>query len=173
MQLSPLIDRGGHERGLRSGTLNVPGVVGLGKACEICERELAVESERLCGLRDRLSDAITSRLEGTAINGSMTHRLPNNLNMSFSGVEGEALLMGIHDVAVSSGSACTSASLEPSHVLREIGISDDLAQCSIRFGLGRFNTEEEVDFVAARVVETVSKLRELSPAYESAKSRRS
>ena len=172
VQLTPLIDGGGHERGLRSGTLNVPGIVGLGKACEICEHEMADESERLSRLRDRLRDTVTSCLDGVAINGSMSHRLPNNLNMSFAGVEGEALLMGIHDVAVSSGSACTSASLEPSHVLRAIGVDDDLAHSSIRFGLGRFNTEEEVDFVAARVVETVRKLRELAPAYESSKSRR-
>jgi cysteine desulfurase len=169
VQLSAQIDGGGHERGLRSGTLNVPGTVGLGKACEICEKEMASESQRLLRLRERLRAAITDRLDGVTVNGSLEHRLPNNLNVSFSGVEGEALLMGIHDVAVSSGSACTSASLEPSHVLRAIGVDDDLAHSSIRFGLGRFNTEEEVDYAAARVVETVSKLRELSPAYQSAK----
>jgi cysteine desulfurase len=172
VELRPLIDGGGHERGLRSGTLNVPGIVGLGRACEICEQEMVAEGQRLRHLRDRLKDAIFTRLAGTSINGSLEHRLPNNLNVSFSGVEGEALLMGIHDVAVSSGSACTSASLEPSHVLRAIGIDDDLAHSSIRFGLGRFNTEEEVDFVATRVVETVQKLRELSPAYEAAKGKR-
>jgi cysteine desulfurase len=171
VQLAPLIDGGGHERGLRSGTLNVPGIVGLGKACEICAQEMAGEAERLRGLRDRLKDAIFAGLSGTSINGSWEQRLPNNLNSSFSGVEGEALLMGIHDVAVSSGSACTSASLEASHVLRAIGVRDDLAHSSIRFGLGRFNTEEEVDFVAARVVETVQKLRELSPAFESSPGR--
>jgi cysteine desulfurase len=169
VQLSAQIDGGGHERGLRSGTLNVPGTVGLGKACEICEKEMASESQRLLRLRERLQSAITDRLDGVTVNGSLEHRLPNNLNVSFSGVEGEALLMGIHDVAVSSGSACTSASLEPSHVLRAIGVDDDLAHSSIRFGLGRFNTEEEVDYAAARVVETVGKLRELSPAYQSAK----
>jgi cysteine desulfurase len=172
VQLAPLIDGGGHERGLRSGTLNVPGIVGLGKACEICEQEMATETRRVGALRDRLKDAIFSRLAGTSINGSLEHRLPGNLNISFHGVEGEALLMGIHDVAVSSGSACTSASLAPSHVLGAIGVDEDLAHSSIRFGLGRFNTEEEVDFVAGRVVETVQKLRELSPAYESAKGKR-
>jgi cysteine desulfurase len=171
VQLAAQIDGGGHERGLRSGTLNVPGIVGLGKACEICEKEMAAEGERLLRLRERLWSAIAGGLEGVSINGSMAHRLPNNLNVSFSGVEGEALLMGIHDVAVSSGSACTSASLAPSHVLRAIGVDDDMAHSSIRFGLGRFNTEEEVDYAAARVVETVRKLRELSPAYESAKGR--
>ena len=164
VQVTPLIDGGGHERGLRSGTLNVPGIVGLGKACEICAQEMVAEAKRIGALRDRLKDAILRRLAGALINGSLEHRLPGNLNISFQGVEGEALLMGIHDVAVSSGSACTSASLAPSHVLRAIGVDDDLAHSSIRFGLGRFNTEEEVDFVAARVVETVQKLRELSPA---------
>jgi cysteine desulfurase len=171
VQLVAQIDGGGHERGLRSGTLNVPGVVGLGKACEICEKELAAESERLLALRERLRVAIADRLDGVSVNGSLEKRLPGNLNVSFGGVEGEALLMGIHDVAVSSGSACTSASLAASHVLRAIGVDDDLAHSSIRFGLGRFNTEEEVDYAANRVVETVRKLRELSPAYESAKRR--
>jgi cysteine desulfurase len=171
VQLVAQIDGGGHERGLRSGTLNVPGVVGLGKACEICEKELAGESERLLALRERLRLAIADRLDGVSVNGSLEKRLPGNLNVSFGGVEGEALLMGIHDVAVSSGSACTSASLAASHVLRAIGVDDDLAHSSIRFGLGRFNTEEEVDYAANRVVETVRKLRELSPAYESAKRR--
>jgi cysteine desulfurase len=169
VQLTALIDGGGHERGLRSGTLNVPGIVGLGKACEICEKEMAAESARLRALRDRLLGAIAGGLDGVTVNGSMADRLPNNLNVTFGGVEGEALLMGIHDVAVSSGSACTSASLAPSHVLRAIGVDDDLAHSSIRFGLGRFTTEEEIDYAAGRVVETVRKLRELSPAYESAK----
>jgi len=171
VQLAAQIDGGGHERGLRAGTLNVPGIVGLGKACEICEKEMAVEGERLLRLRERLRAAIMERLDGVSVNGSLEHRLPNNLNLSFGGVEGEALLMGIHDVAVSSGSACTSAQLAASHVLRAIGVDDDLAHSSIRFGLGRFNTEEEVDYAAARVVETVGKLRELSPAYQSAKGR--
>ncbi|HKQ85333.1 MAG TPA: IscS subfamily cysteine desulfurase [Candidatus Acidoferrales bacterium] len=171
VQLGAQIDGGGHERGLRSGTLNVPGIVGLGKACEICQKEMATEGERLMRLRERLRSSIMERLDGVSINGSLEHRLPNNLNLSFAGVEGEALLMGIHDVAISSGSACTSAQLAASHVLRAIGVNDDLAHSSIRFGLGRFNTEEEVDYAAGRVVETVRKLRELSPAYESAKGR--
>jgi cysteine desulfurase len=169
VEISAIIDGGGHERGMRSGTLNVPGIVGLGKACEICQKEMPEECNRLRRLRDKLKDAIMSRLDGTAINGSMSHRLPNNLNLSFSGVEGDALLMGINDVAVSSGSACTSAMIEPSYVLRALGVSDDLSHSSIRFGLGRFNTEEEVDYVADRVVETVKRLRELSPLYEAAK----
>jgi cysteine desulfurase len=169
VQLSAILDGGGHERGMRSGTLNVPGIVGLGKACEICQAEMAEESERLRRLRGRLKDGITSKLDGTQINGSMVHRLPGNLNISFSFVDGESLLMGINDVAVSSGSACTSAAVEPSYVLKAIGVSDDLAHTSIRFGLGRFNTEEEVDYVVARVVETVNRLRELSPLYETAK----
>ena len=169
VEIAPMIDGGGHERGLRSGTLNVPGIVALGKACDICQKEMAEESERLRRLRDKLKDAIASRLEDTFVNGSMSHRLPNNLNVSFAGVEGDALLMGISDVAVSSGSACTSATLEPSHVLRALGVSEDLAHSSIRFGLGRFNTEDEVEYVADRVVETVKRLRELSPMFETAK----
>jgi cysteine desulfurase len=171
VQLAPMIDGGGHERGLRSGTLNVPGIVGLGKACEICSKEMPQESARLAALRDKLKDAILGRLDDATINGSIEHRLPNNLNLSFAGVEGDALLMGINDVAVSSGSACTSATLEPSHVLRALGVPEELAHSSIRFGLGRFNTGEEVDYVAGRVVETVKRLRELSPLYEDAKSR--
>ena len=169
VELTAMIDGGGHERGLRSGTLNVPGIVGLGKACEIAQKEMAEEAERLRRLRDKLKDAILSRLDDTTLNGSLVHRLPNNLNLSFAGVEGDALLMGINDVAVSSGSACTTATLEPSHVLRALGVPEDLAHSSIRFGLGRFNTEEEVDYVANRVVETVKRLRELSPLYEAAK----
>ncbi len=171
VQLAPMIDGGGHERGLRSGTLNVPGIVGLGKACEIAAKEMAEEAARLAALRDKLKDSILSRLDGATINGSMDHRLPGNLNLSFAGVEGDALLMGINDVAVSSGSACTSATLEPSHVLSALGVPEELAHSSIRFGLGRFNTAEDVDYVAARVVETVRRLRELSPLYEAAKSR--
>ena len=169
VQLSAIIDGGGHERGMRSGTLNVPGIVGMGKACEVCEKEMAAEMERLRALRDKLQEAVQSRLDDTFVNGSMDHRLPNNINLSFAGVEGDALLMGINDVAVSSGSACTSATLEPSYVLRALGVPEDLAHSSIRFGLGRFNTEEEVDYVAGRVVETVKRLRELSPLYEAAK----
>jgi cysteine desulfurase len=169
VQLSALIDGGGHERGMRSGTLNVPGIVGLGKACAICQEEMPRETDRLLGLRDRLRDSIMSRLDEVYINGSMEHRLPGNMNISFAYVEGESLLMGINDIAVSSGSACTSATLEPSYVLKALGAGDDLAHSSIRFGLGRFNTEAEVDYVADRVVETVSRLRELSPLYEMAK----
>ncbi|MGH9689000.1 MAG: cysteine desulfurase family protein, partial [Candidatus Acidiferrales bacterium] len=171
VQLAPMIDGGGHERGLRSGTLNVPGIVGLGKACEICAREMTDENARMRALRNKLKDAILSRLDDTTINGSMDHRLPNNLNLSFAGVEGDALLMGINDVAVSSGSACTSATLEPSHVLSALGTPEELAHSSIRFGLGRFNTAEDVDYVAGRVVETVKRLRELAPLYVAAKSR--
>lgn len=166
LQLSPIIDGGGHERGMRSGTLNVPGIAGLGKACALCREEMPTESCRLAGLRNRLREKITSRLDHVYVNGSIEHRLPGNLNISFAYVEGESLLMGINDVAVSSGSACTSAALEPSYVLRALGTEDELAHSSIRFGLGRFNTEAEVDYVADRVVETVERLRELSPFYE-------
>ena len=169
VQLSPGIDGGGHERGMRSGTLNVPGIAGLGKACAICYEEMPQESRRMAGMRDRLRDRILSNLDEVYINGSMEHRLPGNLNISFAYVEGESLLMGINDIAVSSGSACTSATLEPSYVLKALGTGDDLAHSSIRFGLGRFNSEAEVDYVADRVVETVQRLRELSPLYEMAK----
>ncbi len=169
VQISPIIDGGGHERGMRSGTLNVPGIVGLGKACAIAQEEMPKESCRLAGLRNRLRDRIMNRLDETYINGSVEHRLPGNLNISFAYVEGESLLMGINDIAVSSGSACTSATLEPSYVLKALGAGDDLAHSSIRFGLGRFNTEAEVDYVADRLVETVERLRELSPLYEMAK----
>jgi cysteine desulfurase len=169
VQLSAIIDGGGHERGMRSGTLNVTGIVGLGKACEICMNEMSQEGEKLLHMRERLKESIMSRLDETFINGSMTHRLPHNINISFAFVEGESLLMGINDIAVSSGSACTSATLEPSYVLKALGVGEDLAHTSIRFGLGRFNTDEEVDYVADRVVETVTRLRELSPLYEMAK----
>ena len=169
VQLSAQIDGGGHERGMRSGTLNVPGIVGFGKAAELCQNEMADESTRLRGLRDRLKDTIFAKLDEVYINGSMTHRLPHNINISFAFVEGESLLMGINDVAVSSGSACTSATLEPSYVLKALGVGEDLAHTSIRFGLGRFNTQEEVDYVTSRVIEVVQRLRELSPLYEMAK----
>jgi cysteine desulfurase len=169
VQLVAQIDGGGHERGMRSGTLNVPGIVGLGKACELCMAEMAEESVRLKALRDRLTKAIMTQLDETFINGSMEHRLPHSVNISFAYVEGESMLMGINDVAVSSGSACTSATLEPSYVLKALGVGEDLAHTSIRFGIGRFNTEEEVDYVVNRVVETVQRLRELSPLYEMAK----
>jgi cysteine desulfurase len=169
VQLAAIIDGGGHERGMRSGTLNVPGIVGLGAACEIAQKEMAQESVRLAKLRDRLKAGLEAKLDEVFINGSMEHRLPNNLNMSFAYVEGESLLMGINDIAVSSGSACTSATLEPSYVLKALGVGEDLAHTSIRFGLGRFNTEEEVDYVTDKMVTVVNKLRELSPLYEMAK----
>jgi cysteine desulfurase len=169
VQLASIIDGGGHERGMRSGTLNVPGIVGLGKAVELAQNEMPEESKRLRALRDRLKEGLFAKLDELYINGSMTHRLPHNLNVSFAYVEGESLLMGINDVAVSSGSACTSATLEPSYVLKALGVGEDLAHTSIRFGLGRFNTQEEVDYVVRRVVEVVSRLRELSPLYEMAK----
>src|SRR3981189_2143569 len=169
VQLSAIIDGGGHERGMRSGTLNVTGIIGLGKACEIAHQEMPEESKRMSALRERLRKGLEAKLDEVFINGSMEHRLPNNLNMSFAYEEGESLLMGINDIAVSSGSACTSATLEPSYVLKALGTGDDLAHSSIRFGLGRFNTEAEVDYVADRVIETVERLRELSPLYEMAK----
>jgi cysteine desulfurase len=169
VQLSAIIDGGGHERGMRSGTLNVTGIIGLGKACEIAQKEMSQEAERLRGLRDRLKAGLEAKLDEVFINGSWEHRLPNNLNMSFAYVEGESLLMGINDIAVSSGSACTSATLEPSYVLKALGVGEDLAHTSIRFGLGRFNTTEEVDYVVDKMVQVVTKLRELSPLYEMAK----
>jgi cysteine desulfurase len=166
VQLTAQMDGGGHERGMRSGTLNVPGIAGLGEACAIAQKEMPEESKRMRYLRDKLMNRLQSSLDEVYINGSMEHRLPNNLNMSFAYVEGESLLMGINDVAVSSGSACTSATLEPSYVLKALGAGDDLAHSSIRFGIGRFNTEEEVDYVAEKVIDVVKKLRELSPLYE-------
>jgi cysteine desulfurase len=169
VQITAQMDGGGHERGMRSGTLNVPGIVGLGEACALCLAEMPAESKRMAFLRDKLRDKLQSELDETYINGTMSHRLPNNLNISFAYVEGESLLMGINDIAVSSGSACTSATLEPSYVLKALGAGDDLAHSSIRFGLGRFNTEAEVDYVAAKVIDVVRKLRELSPLYEMAK----
>jgi cysteine desulfurase len=169
VQLTSQIDGGGHERGMRSGTLNVPGIVGLGKACELCREEMPVEAVRLRELRDRLKDRLLAELDECYINGSWEHRLPNNLNISFAYVEGESLLMGINDIAVSSGSACTSATLEPSYVLKALGAGDDIAHSSIRFGLGRFNTQEDIDYAAAKVISVVKKLRELSPLYEMVK----
>ncbi|MBX9599589.1 MAG: IscS subfamily cysteine desulfurase [Bryobacteraceae bacterium] len=166
VQLTAQMDGGGHERGMRSGTLNVPGIAGFGAAAEICNQEMAAEGARLRALRDKLRAKLESELDEVYINGSMESRLPHNLNISFAYVEGESLLMGINDVAVSSGSACTSATLEPSYVLKALGAGDDLAHSSIRFGLGRFNTEEEVDYVGDKVVDVVKKLRELSPLYE-------
>jgi cysteine desulfurase len=169
VQITAQMDGGGHERGMRSGTMNVPGIVGLGKAAELCRQEMAEDARRLSHLRDKLKDKLTAALDETYINGTMEHRLPHNLNISFAYVEGESLLMGINDIAVSSGSACTSATLEPSYVLKALGVGDDLAHTSIRFGLGRFTTEEEVDYAADRVIEVVRKLRDLSPLYEMAK----
>jgi cysteine desulfurase len=169
VQLSAVIDGGGHERGMRSGTLNVPAIVGFGKAAELCLNEMGQESARLRALRDRLKDGLFAKLDEIYINGSIIDRLPHNINISFAFVEGESLLMGINDVAVSSGSACTSATLEPSYVLKALGVGEDLAHTSIRFGLGRFNTQEEVDYVVNRVAEVVQRLRELSPLYEMAK----
>jgi cysteine desulfurase len=169
VQITAQMDGGGHERGMRSGTLNVPGIVGFGAACELAKNEMAQETKQLQYLRDKLKDKLMTELDEVYINGSWEHRLPHNLNISFAYVEGESLLMGINDVAVSSGSACTSATLEPSYVLKALGAGDDLAHSSIRFGIGRFNTEEEVDYVANKVIDVVKKLRELSPLYEMAK----
>ncbi|MCZ6627801.1 MAG: IscS subfamily cysteine desulfurase [SAR324 cluster bacterium] len=168
VRLSPLIYGGGHERGMRSGTLNVPGIVGFGKAADIMHEEGAQERENLLVLRERIFQGITREVEYVYLNGHPDTRHPGNVNLSFAYVEGESLLMGLSDIAVSSGSACTSASLEPSYVLRALGVGDDLAHSSIRFGVGRFNTEEEVDYVILRVVEAVSRLREMSPLYEMA-----
>jgi cysteine desulfurase len=169
VRITAIIDGGGHERGMRSGTLNVPGIVGFGAAAELCRVEMPAESKRTLALRERLRKGITERVSDTYLNGSLEHRLPGNLNISFAYVEGEAMLMALKDVAVSSGSACTSASLEPSYVLRAVGVGEELAHTSIRFGIGRFNTEEEVDYVIDLVANKVGKLRELSPLYEMAK----
>lgn len=160
---------GGHERGMRSGTLNVPGIVGLGKAAELCHLHRDAEPKRLAALRDRLYQGISSQLDEVYLNGHPTLRTPTNLNLSFAYVEGESMMMGFNDIAVSSGSACTSASLEPSYVLKSLGVGDDLAHSSIRFSVGRFNTEEEMDYTAEKVVAAVRKLREMSPLYEMAK----
>ena len=169
VQITEQINGGGHERGMRSGTLNVPGIVGLGAACEICGNEMAAEAAREIELRDYLKQKLEAALDYTQVNGNMEHHLPGNLNMSFVYVEGESLLMGINDIAVSSGSACTSATLEPSYVLKALGLGDEIAHSSIRFGLGRFNTKAEVDYVADKLIDVVLKLRELSPLYEMVK----
>ena len=161
VELAPLLDGGGHEGGLRPGTLNVPGIVGLGKACEICREVMLEESRQLAALRDRLKDGLLAALEGIHVNGSLDHRLPNNLNVSFRGVELAALMMNLNDIALSSGSACTSAIPEPSYVLTALGVPEELAQTPLRFGLGRFNTEAEVDYCLGRVVETVKRLRRM------------
>src|SRR5262249_26454075 len=169
VRLEPLFDGGGHERGMRSGTLPVPGVVGFGVACELCREEMPQEAERLVRLRERLREGIMGRLDEVYLNGHPTERLPGNLNLSFDYVHGEALLMNVRGVALSSGSACTSAEPEPSYVLRALARGEELAHSSIRFGLGRFTTEEEVDYVAGEVVRAVGHLRSLSPLYEMAR----
>ena len=171
VKLASVIDGGGHERGMRSGTLNVSGIVGLGTACELSQKEMSAEAERLIALRERLKDGLLEQLDDVQINGHVAQRLPGNLNMSFAFIEGESLLMGLKDIAVSTGSACTSASLEPSHVLKAIGLADELAYSAIRFGLGRFNTAEEIDYTVMRVVEEVRRLREMSPIYKAKKSK--
>ncbi|WP_375417820.1 IscS subfamily cysteine desulfurase [uncultured Hymenobacter sp.] len=165
VKVTAQMDGGGHERGMRSGTLNVPGIVGLGKACELARLEMAQDAERLSKLRDRLEAELTT-LEESYVNGSREHRLPHVTNISFKYVEGEGLMMGVKDLAVSSGSACTSASLEPSYVLKALGLSDDLAHSSLRFGLSRFTTDEQIDYAIGHVKEAVTKLREMSPLWE-------
>jgi cysteine desulfurase len=169
VRIAAQIDGGGHERGMRSGTLPVPLIVGFGKACELCEQEMPAESARLADMRDRLQAGIMAALEESYLNGHPTNRLPGNLNISFAYVEGESLLMGMKEIALSSGSACTSATLEPSYVLRALGVGTELAHSSIRFGLGRFNTDDEIDYTVKKVIEIVTKLREMSPLYEMAK----
>ena len=171
VKITPLIDGGGHERGMRSGTLNVAGIVGLGKACEFSRIEMGAEGERLTALRERLKRAMRDQLDDVYVNGDAVRRLPGNLNMSFAYIEGESLMMGLKEIAVSTGSACTSASLEPSYVLKAIGLEDALAHASIRFGIGRFNTEDEIDYTAKRVIEEVCRLREISPVYKAKKSK--
>jgi cysteine desulfurase len=169
VRCEPVLHGGGHERGMRSGTLNVPGIVGMGHAAELCRLHLDTEPARMAALRDRLKDGILTQLDEVFLNGHPTERTPSNLNLSFAYVEGESLMMGMDDIAVSSGSACTSASLEPSYVLKALGVGDELAHSSIRFSLGRFNTQEEIDYTIGRVVGAVRRLRELSPLYEMAK----
>lgn len=169
VRLEAMMYGGGHERGMRSGTLPVPLIVGFGKACELCEQEMSTESVRMAKMRDRLQEGIMSKMDEVYLNGHPTERLPNNLNISFAYVEGEALLMGVKEIALSSGSACTSATLEPSYVLRALGVGSDLAHSSIRFGLGRFNTDEEVEYTIDRMLKAVTHLREMSPLYEMAK----
>lgn len=165
VKVTSQIDGGGHERGMRSGTLNVPGIVGFGKACEICAQDLESDTQRIAALRDRLEKGLLE-LEESYVNGSVENRLPHVTNISFKFVEGEGLMMGVKDIAVSSGSACTSASLEPSYVLKALGLDDELAHSSLRFGLSRFTTEEEVDYTIGHVKEAVNKLRDMSPLWE-------
>lgn len=169
VRLAAQMDGGGHERGMRSGTLNVPGIVGFGRACEIAAAEMEEEGRRLTAYRERMREQIVGALEETYLNGHPTQRLPGNLNLSYAYVEGESLLMGLKEIALSSGSACTSASLEPSYVLKALGVGDDLAHSSIRYGLGRFTTDEEVDYAIQSTIDTVTRLREMSPLYELAK----
>jgi cysteine desulfurase len=170
VRLAPMVDGGGHERGMRSGTVPVPLVVGFGKAAEICREEMGEESKRLAALRDRLQEQIVSKVDEAYVNGHPTRRLPHNLNISFAYVEGESVLMGLNrEAALASGSACTSATLEPSYVISALGVDSELAHSSIRFGLHRFSTEEEVDFVAQKTIEVIHRLREMSPLYELAK----
>ncbi len=169
VRISPIIDGGGHERGMRSGTLNVSGIVGFGKSAELCQEEMDGEAIRLTNLREKFRSTLFESLEEVYVNGHETERIPGNLNVSFPYVEGESLIMGLKDVAVSSGSACTSASLEPSYVLKSMGRGDELAHSSIRYGLGRYTTEEEVDYVAEKTVEVVNRMREMSPLYEMVK----
>jgi cysteine desulfurase len=168
VRCEPVLHGGGHERGMRSGTLNVPGIVGMGRAAELCVQHQVEEIERVTRLRNRMKDGLFNRLDEIYLNGHPTERIPNNLNVSFLYVEGESLMMGFNDIAVSSGSACTSASLEPSYVLKALGLGDDLAHSSIRFSIGRFTTEEEIDYAIERVCAAVEKLREMSPLYEMA-----
>lgn len=172
VKVMPMLDGGGHERGMRSGTLNVPGIVGLGIACELGQKEMGGEAERLMGLRERLRTGLVQQLEDVYINGDPGRRLPGNLNMSFAYIDGESLMMGLKEIAVSTGSACTSASLEPSHVLKALGLDDSLAHASIRFGVGRFNSAEEIEYTIGRVAEEVHRLRKISPLYKARLERR-
>lgn len=168
IKLHPIFDGGGHERGFRSGTLNVPGIVGVGAACEIAQHEMAEEAARMKTLRDRLEKGILEKIKFVTVNGDEEHRLPHTTNLSFAYVEGESMLMALDDIAVSSGSACTSASLQPSYVLKALGVGDDLAHSSLRFGLGRYTTPEEIDYVIEKTVRSVARLRDMSPLYEMA-----
>jgi cysteine desulfurase len=172
VKVMPMLDGGGHERGMRSGTLNVPGIVGLGTACELGQKEMGGEAERLKGLRERLRTGLFAQLEDVYLNGDQVRRLPGNLNVSFAYIDGESLMMGLKEIAVSTGSACTSASLEPSHVLKALGVEEALAHASIRFGIGRFNTAEEIEYTIGRVAEEVCRLRRISPLYKTRIERR-
>jgi len=172
VKVTPMLDGGGHERGMRSGTLNVPGIVGLGVACELGQKEMSGEAERLLGLREHLRTGLFEQLEDVYLNGDSVRRLPGNLNVSFAYIDGESLMMGLKEIAVSTGSACTSASLEPSHVLKALGVEESLAHASIRFGIGRFNTAEDIEYTIGRVAEEVCRLRRISPLYKARVERR-